>query len=127
MATQKNFLRRSGMDKLLGVIIVGLVLGLVIAKYRKEILAGVVCTISVIILIPLYIISSPLRLFGAYGTWQTKIIREYDRAFFEADNMKKVCKINRKIKRIKMALDEREKKKKAKETQEMLEEAMWVI
>ena len=115
------------MDKLLGGIIVGLVIGLVIAKYRKEILAGVVCAISVIILIPVYIISYPLRLWGMCGKSQTQIIREYDRAFFEADNMKKVCKINRKIKRIKMALDEREKKKKDKETQEALEEAMWVV
>lgn len=115
------------MDKMLGGIIVGLVLGLIIAKYRKEILVGLVCVISVIILIPIYIISRPLRLLGVCGKSQTQIIREYDRAFFEADNMEEVCKINRKIKKIKRALDEKEKKKKDKETQEALEEAMWVI
>lgn len=115
------------MIELFAGVVIGLVLGSVFFKYRRELLVGIICGLSIVFVILLYIVTMPIRLFGGRGTLDNKIIREYDRAFHEADNMDEVRKINYRIKKFKSILDEKEKKKKDKETQEALKEAMWVI
>ena len=101
-------------------ILIGNALRRVFEKHWMDILIGIIYVVMFVIITPLYIITLPIRIFNAISyacVTESKIIREYDRIFYEASSMEKVAKINRKIVRFQKTLEQRLNKRREKENQ----------
>lgn len=99
-------------------ILIGNALRRILEKYCQDILIGIMYVVMFVLIVPLYVITFPIRIINAIGNasvTESKIIREYDRIFCEAETMENVSKIIRKITRfekvLKHKLISKEKKK----------------
>lgn len=122
----------------MGKYIVALVIGILIGnalrrvfeKYWMDILIGILYVAMFVLLTPLYIITLPWIIINTIinvSTSERKIVREYDRIFYQANTMEEVRKINLKITRLSRVLKNRLNKQKAKTMKELLKDAKWVI
>lgn len=111
-------------------ILIGNVLRRFFEKHWMDIFIGIMYVAMFVLIAPLYVITFPIRVFNTirnnYVT-EKKVIREYDRIFFEAGTMEKVSKINRRIEKFQSVLEKKAKKQKEKEAKKTLTDAKWLL
>lgn len=115
-------------------VVAAVVAGGIILKYWRPILAftltSAMIVVSLVIYIPLYIISLPAKLFIACVSdekIEETIVHTYDEMFHEASSKDELAKGRKTIKRLQTILHQRKEKRNDKRVENMLEEAKWVL
>lgn len=115
-------------------VVAAVVVGGILLKFWRPILACTltlgVLVISLVISIPLFILSLPVRIFMACVSdekLEETMVRTYDEMLHEASSPEDLAKGRKTIKRIQVTLKQRKEKKNDKHVENMLEEAKWVL
>lgn len=111
-------------------VVLAVIAGGILLKFWKEILGVIVLIISVSLYVVLSILELPIKIIMAFFPnmqSEKRIIRAYDKIFFEARNMKEVVRISRKIQKIHTFLKKQEEKKQNKKVIRVLNDAKWVL
>ena len=115
-------------------VVAAVVVGGILLKFWRPILAfmltSVLLVVSLVIYIPLYIISLPAKLFVACVSdekMEETIVRTYDDMLYEASSKEELAKGRKTIKRLQTILHQRKEKRNDKWVENMLEEAKWVL
>jgi len=115
-------------------VVAAIVVGAIVVKFWRPILKGIliflVIVFSLIILIPMYILSIPVRIYTSCVSdekLQENIVCSYDHMFYEASGQEELTKDWKKIKWAGAVLKQREEKKFNKWVKNLLEEAKWVL
>ena len=115
-------------------VVAAVVVGAILVKFWRPILVftltSVVIVFALVISIPVYIIKLPAMLFLATVSdekLEESIVRKYDQMFYEASSKEELSKCRKDIKTFLDILKHRHEKKKDKQTENLLEEAKWVL
>ena len=115
------------MFKIFIAVLLGVIVGGVLLKFWREIFAVVISICIIAFSIVLSIITLPIRIIMSFGSDDKKLVREYDRIFFEAKDKKQIKACNKRIKRIETILKRRKDKEMEKSFIKMLNKAKWAI
>ena len=122
------------MFKIFIAVLAAIIIGAILIKFRRPILKGIliflVIVFSLIILIPMCILSIPVRIYASCVSdekLQEKMVRTYDHMFYEASDQQELVKDCKKIKWLEAVFKQRKEKRERKQREELLEEVKWVL
>ncbi len=115
------------MFKIFIAALLGVIVGWILLKFWREIFAVIISICIIAFSIVLSIVTFPVRIIMSFGSDEKKLVREYDKIFFEARNKKQIKACNKRIKRIETILKRHKDKKQEKDMIEMLNKAKWTI
>lgn len=108
-------------------VALGIVLGVILYKYGKDIILFPIIFVLYLILTILSIPGRIILFFTSNQKIEQRLLREYDRIFFEAESMKMVERIRKKIVKLELIFHNNTITKHDKETVKWLNEAKWLI
>ena len=111
-------------------VVAATVVGAILVKFWRPILGYMLTIImfvlAIVILIPMFILSLPVRLYTACLSeekLEEKVVRSYDRMLHEVSTQKELAKCRRTIKWAQSILRQREEKRLNQYVENLLEEA----
>ena len=115
-------------------VVAAIVVGAILVKFWRPILGYtltfIMFVLAIIILIPMFILSLPVRLYTVCVSeekLEEKVVRSYDWMLHEASTQEELEKGRRTIKWAQSILRQRKEKRQEKFVKKLLEEAKWVL